>query len=109
MENNSLQEIANAIPEFELELKSTGYSYDEFKKLLSTKINFLINSNFSKLVDILYRLDISEKKLKELLAQASDTPAGDVISTMIIERQMQKIESKKKFRHDGNISDDEKW
>ena len=109
MENNSLQEIANAIPEFQLELNSGGYSYDEFKKLLATKINFLINSNFSKLVGILYRLDISEKKLKELLAKASDTPAGDVIATMIIERQIQKIESRKKFWHEGNISDDEKW
>jgi hypothetical protein len=109
MEDNSLLEIANAIPEFQLELKSGGYSYDEFKQMLSAKINFLINSNFSKLVGILYRLDISEKKLKELLAETLDTPASDVIATMIIERQMQKIESRKKFRHDGEISDDEKW
>ncbi len=109
LEDNSLQEMANAIPEFQLELNSAGYSYDEFKKLLAAKINILINTNFSKLVGILYRLDISENKLKELLAYASDKPAGDVIATMIIERQMQKIESRKKFRQDGDISEDEKW
>ena len=109
MEANSLQEIANAIPEFQLELKSTGYSDAGFKKLLSAKINLLINSNFSKLVGILYRLDISEKKLKELLSNATNTPAGDVIAAMIIERQLQKIESRKKFKHNGEIADEEKW
>ncbi len=109
MENNSLQEIADAIPEFQLELKSTGYSDADFKKLLSTKINLLITTNFSQLVSILYRLDISEKKLKELLSNATDTPAGDVIAAMIIERQLQKIESRKNFKHDGEIAEEEKW
>ena len=109
MESNSLQEIANAIPEFQLELKSTALSYDDFKKMLSEKVNLLINTNFSKLVNILYRLDISEKKLKVLLSNTIETPACDVIATLIIERQIQKVESRNRFKSDRDIADEERW
>ena len=109
MDNNSLKEIIQAIPEFQLELKLTCYSNEAFSTLLSEKINHLINSNFSQLVTILYRLDISEHKLKELLALSSDIPAGNVIAAMIIERQLQKIESRKQFQPDTDIDGEERW
>lgn len=109
MEDNSLQEVANAITEFDLNLTPTSYSENDFRNILSAKINELVNTNFSKLVGILYRLDISEKKLKELLANTSDTPAGDVITSLIIERQLEKIESRKTFKQNNDISDSEKW
>ena len=81
-----------------------------FRQRLAVYINRLITGDFSKLIFILYRLDISEQKLKQLLAGENQTDAGLLIANMIIERQLQKIQSRKKYRmRDDGIADEEKW
>jgi len=80
-----------------------------FKEKLVSYINNLIDHDFEKLIRILYRLDVSEKKLKETLASSS-TDAGVLITEMIIERQMQKIKTRLQYSEENkNISDEEKW
>ncbi len=83
---------------------------EELQQELAAFVNSLINTNFEKLVSLLYRIDISEIKLKELLKNNEDKNAGDIIAALIIERQQQKIKSRHLFSRDGNnISEDEKW
>lgn len=84
-------------------------SFDLLKERLSSHINFLIQSDFQKLVSILYRVDVSESKLKHLLKENPGYDAGNIITDLIIERQLQKIKSRQEHRNDENISDDEKW
>src|SRR5215831_2803948 len=84
-------------------------SLSVFKEKLAGYVNELINHDFDKLVHILYRLDVSEQKLKTTLASSS-IDAGLLIAQMIIERQLQKIQSREQFRRqNSNISDEEKW
>ncbi len=83
-------------------------SFGELKKLLAQRIHFLINNEFRKLVQLLYRIDIDEVRLKQLLAQSNED-AGMLIASLIIERQLQKIESRKKFNNIDDISEEEKW
>lgn len=81
-----------------------------FKQKLAAYINDLINNNFEKLISILYRLDVSEKKLKQMLAANNQEDAGLLIASCIIERQVQKSESRKKFMSNPkDIPEDEKW
>lgn len=81
-----------------------------FRQRLADYINRLITGDFNKLIYLLYRLDISEKKLKQLLAGEQQTDAGLLIANMIIERQLQKIQSRKKYRvQDDGIAEEEKW
>lgn len=81
-----------------------------FKNRLAVFINELINKDFDRLVGILYRLDVNEKKLKELLAQNQLSDAGLIIAESIIERQKQKVVSRKKFSGSAtDIPEDEKW
>ena len=68
-------------------------SFELLKKRLSSHINFLIQSDFQKLVSILYRVDVSESKLKHLLKENQGFDAANIITDMIIERQLQKIKS----------------
>lgn len=83
---------------------------EELIHTLATLINDLIQHDFAQLVRMLYRLDISEPKLKQLLKAYPDADAGRIIASMIIERQRQKIESRKQFRQpDEDIQEDEKW
>jgi hypothetical protein len=84
-------------------------SFELLKKRLSSHINFLIQSDFQKLVSILYRVDVSESKLKHLLKENQGFDAANIITDLIIERQLQKIRSRQEYRKDENISDDEKW
>lgn len=76
---------------------------------LSKAINFLIESDFYALVQLLYRIDINENKLKETLHNNAEKNAGDVIADMIIERQQQKENLRKMFKQQNDIPDDEKW
>ena len=80
------------------------------KQVLVEKINELINDDFQKLVSILYRMDVSEIKLKQLLDENPGTNAAIIITDLMIERQAEKIRSRQQFnKQDENISDDEKW
>jgi len=48
-------------------------------------------------------------KLKHLLKENPGEDAGFVIADLIIERQLQKIKSRKETKKDNHIPDDEKW
>jgi hypothetical protein len=51
---------------------------------LSAYINQLINHDFERLVSLLYRLDVDEKKLRSLLSYQAGVNAGDTIAALII-------------------------
>jgi len=83
---------------------------DELRAALAQYINYLIIHRFSQLVNLLYRLDVSEKKLQQWLLENTTDDAGKIIADLIIERQLQKIKSREQFKpgEDG-ISEEEKW
>ena len=76
---------------------------------LSEYINHLINTDFQRLLYLLYRIDISEQKLQKLLKESPHKNAGDIIADLIVERQLQKIESREKFKNNKSTSDEEQW
>jgi hypothetical protein len=79
------------------------------KEKLSMHINHLIQDDFEKLVALLYRIDVSEAKLKKMMNDNREVNAGSIIADLIIERQQQKIESRKSSNNSKDISDEEKW
>ncbi|RYF89807.1 MAG: hypothetical protein EOO03_05135 [Chitinophagaceae bacterium] len=78
---------------------------------LTGYVNHLIAHDFERLVSILYRMDVSEKKIREMLQEQGGANAGEHIATMIIERQLQKIKSRQEHtRRDQEYdSDEERW
>jgi hypothetical protein len=88
----------------------TSLQESELHAKLSAYINSLILKNFDELIYVLYRVDVSEHKLKTLLKENSKTDAGATIATLIIERQIQKIRSRQEHRRDNNnIDEEESW
>lgn len=80
-------------------LPSTGNEEEKFRafrQLLIRRIDELIRHDFEKLKWILYRIDVSEKKLSEALKNTEED-AATVIADMIIKRQIEKAESRKRF------------
>jgi len=85
-------------------------SLDELEIQLSIYINQLIQTDFQKLIGLLYRIDVSETKLKMLLQQYAGEEAGKIIAALIIERQLQKIKNRQQFKQrDDHFTDEEKW
>jgi hypothetical protein len=82
---------------------------EKLKEKLQVYINHLLVNDFHKLISILYRVDVSEKKLKQLLFEHPQTDAALLITQLLIERQEEKIRSKQASKKDDNIPEDEKW
>ena len=91
--------------------KETGLVLtNNFKEELAAYINQLINSDFEKLVFLLYRIDVQELAIKQLLALPSSNNGGEIITDAIIKRQSEKIASWQLYKQpDENIAEEDKW
>jgi hypothetical protein len=100
--HNLENEFAVAIP--------PAVSLDQMIAVIAVPVNELIQKDFQKLVNILYRLDVSEPKLRYMLKMHNEEDAGKIIATLIVERELQKIKTRQQFRkNDKEIDEDEKW
>ncbi len=80
------------------------------KQLLADTINDWLLHDFNRLIAVLYRMDINEIKLRQLLKDHPGRDAGLLIADMMIDRQLQKIKSREENQPgDSTISDEEKW
>lgn len=105
MESNSSFQLAAKA----MEVVLTGSDSSHWINQLAEKINDLLIHDFNKLISLLYRVDINEAKLKNLLKKNPGEDAGKIIAELIIERQLQKIKSRKQIKPRDENSDDEKW
>ena len=78
-----------------LALPETG-TIEALEKVLAERIDVLIDTNFAGLVQLLYRIDVDEARLKKILRENVGTDAGLLIARTILERQWQKIETRRK-------------
>lgn len=76
---------------------SEDISKNELQQKFTVFINKLIVNDFQRLITILYRVDVDELKLKRLLKENAENNAGEIIANLIIEREIQKIETRKQF------------
>ena len=84
-------------------------SVKEMRNQLILLINELINKDFHSLIQLLYRIDVSEKKIRAYLSEKPNEDAACVLADLIIERQLQKIETRKKFSSGNRSSSEEEW
>lgn len=92
------EELMNKLISHEFPVIFENYTAEDLESKLAVYINELIDKDFNKLVNLLYRIDISEQKLKIALQNEDKTiSSGKTIAQLIIERQLQKLEFRKKF------------
>lgn len=95
----------------ELALELPGrLSLSELKEQLTQYINHLINTDFEKLIFYLYRIDVHEAKMKQLLQAHEGENAAALIAQLIIDRQVQKIKTRTEFTAPAaDQSSEERW
>ena len=83
---------------------------EEVESALAEKLNNLIRDDFNGLVQLLYRIDVEEPRLRYLLQQHKGEDAGKIIARLIIDRLLKKIETRRQYAADKkDIPEDEKW
>ena len=72
-------------------------SESQLREVLVKAFEYLVEDDFSKLVQILYRADVDQDKLKLLLESAENSSSGEVIADAYIARQKAKLEIWNKY------------
>lgn len=81
----------------EFSFEETGLSTDTLLARLDKLVAYLLEKDFGRLLQILYRIDIPEQKFKEALASDKGEPSF-IIARLILERELQKVETRKRYR-----------
>lgn len=71
---------------------------EEFHKYLTEKMKDMLDNNYNLLINTLYRIDISERKLSELFSSKNRELIPEKLADLIIERQIEKINYRKQYR-----------
>jgi len=91
------QALTLANKDFNLDIPETEVAtVNDFQEVLAKVIQHLLDNNFERLLNGLYRIDVDEEKVKQAMATGEDV-AGKIAS-LIIEREMQKVVTREKYR-----------
>ncbi|PWN71562.1 hypothetical protein C1631_002760 [Chryseobacterium phosphatilyticum] len=66
---------------------------------LAEYLEQVIQTDFNKLLGILYRVDVAEEKVRQALAENKNQSSGQVIATLLIEREQEKIKTRALYRN----------
>lgn len=82
--------LENELPEVE--------GFDELRTHLTALINQLLDKDLNKLLLALYRIDIREEKIKNILAHAPADEMAPQIAELIIKKELQKVKTREQYR-----------
>lgn len=72
---------------------------DRLEQLLTKVIVHLLDKDFSRLLNALYRIDVDEKKVKEILALSVPDQMANELAKVIIAREQEKVKWREKNRN----------
>ncbi|MES2653502.1 MAG: hypothetical protein V4663_17325 [Bacteroidota bacterium] len=72
-------------------------SEEHLREVLIKTFEYLVEDDFNKLLQILYRADVDQYKLKALLENTEGKSTAEIIADAYIERQKAKVETWKKY------------
>jgi hypothetical protein len=80
-------------------VENSGIDREEFLGLLSGIIEKMISKDMHKLMQLLYRVDVNEDKLRKALSEQGPEAAPLIIANLILERQEEKIYFRNKYKN----------
>lgn len=83
----------------DFDLPELKESYDEEQAIvfLSKAVSQLLDRDFERLLQICYRIDLGEEKLKKILHESEPDQVSSDLAKALWERQKQKIEIRKRY------------
>lgn len=82
---------------FEVVLDGDGTPYEQLFRAIRPYISQLLDKDYGRLLSLLYRIDLPEGKLNATIQQRKSDPIADVISDLIIQRELHKVLLRRKY------------
>ncbi len=79
---------------FGLEIKFSGNAYNAYEELfeqIQPHIKKIIDTNQSKFMGILYRIDVNDEHIKKAIKENASESFSEIITDLIIKRELQKV------------------
>ena len=99
--NDTVKQIAKDLGWSRLEVKFSGNAegaYQELFEQIHPQIEKLLKENAGKFYELMYRIDISETHIKKTIAQAKDQSFSEVVTDLILKRELQKVVMRKTYK-----------
>ena len=71
---------------------------DRLVEELKRVVSYLLDHDFQRLLNALYRIDVSEQKVKSILAKANPESLASELTVEILKRERQKIFFRQKYQ-----------
>jgi len=72
----------------------SGIDYSELHARLTSVIGYMLEYQFEKLCNVMYRLDVPEKKFRKVMKENAPDDIAPGIAELVIEREIQKIRTR---------------
>ncbi|WP_421764569.1 hypothetical protein [Ekhidna sp.] len=81
-----------------LDFKEGENEADRLEDFLTKQVNYLLDHDFNRLLNILYRIDIPENKVKALLQKSAQGEIARNLALAIIKRERQKVITRQQYQ-----------
>lgn len=81
-----------------LEFGQEENDFDRLEDFLTKQVNYLLDHDLNKLLNALYRIDISENQVKSLLQNSRQGEIARNMAKAIIEREKQKVITRRQYQ-----------
>ncbi len=79
-------------------MRRESYVMTEIQRILAEKIKEMMQSNFEKLQNILYRIDLDQQKVHEMYLESANGDFPYSLAKLIIDRQLAKIKTRHYYK-----------
>lgn len=81
-----------------LQQQEDDITYQELLTLVANQVAELLDNKPETLFSLLYRLDVDQSQVDEVLNRQSDEPKNVLLAGLIIQRQIKRMETKIKYK-----------
>ncbi len=73
-------------------------SYDRLKMWLTRQVKNMLDRDFNGLLNALYRIDVEEGEVRQILATAYPDALPEALTKLILDREMEKAKWRTRYR-----------
>lgn len=95
---------------FEVEIPQEDINEEQMVQLLANRIAYMLEYQLEYLFSMMYRMDVSEKKVSAALHPLAEEPANVGLARLVIERQKERLFTKEHYKQaDLGNEEDLRW
>ena len=95
------EQIIKDFNQFGLDVSFSGviqYAYNELFEQLQKHIVKLLNTNTQKLYSLLYQIDLSENKIRNIYGDNPERNLSEIITELVLDRELKKVVTRIYFK-----------